>query len=665
MRNMKSLVLYLIILNLSAGGGLAQTDIYDSGGPVMPEQSAYNVTFYDLTLKINPADSSIDGKLRVDANIVHPVDWFVLDLDTLLEIQSIEEIRQSKRFPSKFRRHVGKVWIDLEGTRQPGQFVSMEVVYGGQPRVAPNPPWNSGFTWSRTADGADWIATTSWASGADVWWPCKDHISDSPDSMALHITVPDPLIVVSNGAERGVQRNADGTSTYHWFVSTPIDVQNVALNIAPYKVIEEEYESVAGDRFPVSLWILPEKYDDGVRFFPQIIAQLRFFEETLGPYPFRADKYGVAHVPFPGNEHQTIIAYGSTFVRAGSWGEEWGVDLLHQHELAHEWWGNLVTNLDWRDMWLHEGFGSYMQPLYLEHVKGVDAYHTYMAERRNFWNIYPVAPRISQTTHGIYKSPIYSKGSWVLHTLRYLIGDASFRIALRKMVYPEPMLEKITDGTQTRYASTDDFLRIVEQVSGMDLDWFFDVYLRQPHLPVLVSNRQDTVLKLRWEVAEGLPFPMPIEVKIGERVGRIHVPASGAIVKLHEGDEPEIDPEHWVLRRTEYPELAPLPVNLMAFYVGRYELRKADKLLEIQVITSSGRIFIQPNGLGILRSSLQHESSSTHAKSMLEIFPETKTKFYFREAEHASITFDQNEDGKVVSLIYLSGGQESVYTKVE
>ncbi len=364
-------------------------------------------------------------------------------------------------------------------------------------------------------------------------------------------------------------------------------------------------------------------------------------------------------------EHQTIIAYGSTFIREGSWGEEWGVDLLHHHELSHEWWGNLVTNLDWRDMWLHEGFGDYMQSLYLEFLEGMDAYHDYMAEGRLFWNIYPVAPRTSQTTHGIIKSPIYRKGAWVLHTLRYLIGDESFRAALRKMAYPDPMLEKITDGKQTRYAMTDDFLNITEQVSSMNLDWFFEVYLRQPDLPVLVSEVQNSALKLRWDVPEGLSFPMPIDVKIGNRIQRVNVPTSGTILDLEAGVEPEIDPEHWVLRRNEYPEVIPVPNDLIDSYIALYEFRRADNVFTIQVTKYSGRIFIQPKGLGILRNRFMGESSHTNAKSRLEIFPESKTRFYFKEAEHAYISFNQNEAGKVESLTYLSGGQESVYTKVE
>jgi len=181
--------------------------------------------------------------------------------------------------------------------------------------------------------------------GADVWWPNKDHVSDKPDSMTIRITVPEPLVVASNGRLEQVEEHGDGTRTYHWFVSTPISNYNVALNIAPYVVIQEEYESVTGETFPVMFYVLPESLEDGRALMPEILAHLRWFEETLGPYPFRADKYGVAQTPYLGMEHQSIIAYGANFDNgAMTGGVDWGFDALHHHELSHEWWGNLVTN---------------------------------------------------------------------------------------------------------------------------------------------------------------------------------------------------------------------------------------------------------------------------------------------------------------------------------
>jgi aminopeptidase N len=164
-------------------------------------------------------------------------------------------------------------------------------------------------------------------------------------------------------------------------------------------------------------------------------------------------------------------------------------------------------------------------------------------------NRIPVAPRESRTTQQIYSGDIYSKGAWVLHTLRYLIGDAAFRTALRRMAYPRKELEAISDGRQTRFVTTDDFLRIAETASGMDLDWFFEVYLRQPELPVLVVERTPEGLSLRWEAPGELSFPMPVDVAIGDRVQRVEMPEGLGKVRLRASEDARVDPENWVLKK--------------------------------------------------------------------------------------------------------------------
>jgi aminopeptidase N len=524
-----------------------QTDIYDSGGPLTPGHAAYDVTFYDLDLRVDPDNRSIEGRLTLKARIVNATDILELDLDTLLNVSGVEELNKSEGQEREFHRQGGKLLIHLAAIRRPGEWLTIAVDYGGKPREAPWAPWNGGFSWARTPSGAHWIATSCQGEGADIWWPVKDHVSDKPDSMALHIRVPDPLVVATNGKFIRKEPHSDETSTYHWFVSTPISAYNIALNIAPYRTIETEMTSVDGSKFPVIFYVLPEDFEKGQKLFPQFLEHLRFFEELLGPYPFRADKYGVAQTPHLGMEHQTIIAYGANFSNASMTGFDWGFDALHQHELAHEWWGNLVTNSDWRDMWLHEGFGSYMQPLYVEKLKGKEAYQRYMSSSRRFANTLAVAPRESKTADEIYRAPIYAKGAWVLHTLRYLIGDDAFFRSLRRMAYPDPALEKITDGSQVRFATTDDFLHICEQESGMKLDWFFEVYLRQPKLPRLISRVQDNQISLRWESPVDLPFPMPVEVRIGDKTERVEIPKEGTVLTFPKGEKPEVDPDKWVL----------------------------------------------------------------------------------------------------------------------
>ncbi len=252
-------------------------------------------------------------------------------------------------------------------------------------------------------------------------------------------------------------------------------------------------------------------------------------------------------------EHSTLIAYGNKFKD-----NEFGFDWLMLHEFGHEWWANLVTASDWRDFWIHEGFQSFMDTLYLEEIKGKDEYFKAMQARaKNTRNIQPVAPREPKIAYEVYLAgpdfiksdgDIYGKGAVVLHTLRYLIGDDAFFCALRRMAYPTKEMEKWTDGRQTRLVNTDDFLTIAEQESKMDLDWFFELYLRQPKLPKLVSEVSGNSMTLRWETPNNMPFPMPIDIEINGKTRRVEMKDGKASVDFT-GAVPIIDSKGWVLKK--------------------------------------------------------------------------------------------------------------------
>lgn len=529
----------------------AQVDPYVSGGRLSQEQASYDVTYYDLDLTVNPADSSISGSLTAEARIVQPTRWFVLNLDPLLDVRGVAETE----FALPHERRGGELWIDLLATRQPGDAVSIRVQYGGKPRVAPNPPWDGGFTWARTSDGSPWIATSCQTIGADVWWPVKDHPSDEPDSMRMHFTVPEQLVVASNGRLERVENLPEGQRTYHWFVSTPINVYNVAFNAAPYRIIEDTHTGPNGESYPVVFYVLPEDYEKGEAFMEEIHEHLTFFERRFGPYPFRADKYGVVQTPHLGMEHQTIIAYGADFDNTSMTGADWGFDALHHHELSHEWWGNLVTNMDWSDMWLHEGFGTYTQALYAGELNGPEGYHAYMDNMvRSIRNTKPVAPYGSLNSKEIYEgdNDIYNKGAWVLHMLRYLVGDETMDELLRRMAYPDASMEEVTDGRQCRFVSTADFILLAEEFAGQDLDWFFEAYVRRAELPRLAVIRQGTELMLRWSTVGDAPFRMPVEVQLGNEVRRVEMGEGEAVLQIPENVEPVIDPNNWILTAEDY-----------------------------------------------------------------------------------------------------------------
>ncbi len=553
---MRNLILSVAILILIPAWTFAQRELgvkpSITGGPVPYEQAAYDVQKYDISLRVDPATKSISGSTIVTAKIVQPINVFVLDLDTPYTVSEVTRIEGSKSSKLKFERKGGKIWSYFPMTVQSGNTVSVKVTYAGTPRVAPRPPWVGGFMWEKTADGSPWVSTAYQNDGADVMFPCKDYPHDKAETVAVHVTVPEGLYVASVGKLVRTDKNADRTSTFHWLMTNPIANYSVTINVAPYKVINGTYRSVSGETFPFNFYVLPESAEKAPKLIAETRKYVAFFEKYLGPYPFRSQKLGVVETPHLGMEHSTIIAYGNKYQF-----DKDGFDWLMFHELGHEWWANLVTASDWRDFWIHEGFQSFMDTLYLGSVLGQNAYLDAMKKRAKATrNKQPVAPRESKIAYEVYlQAPdyvkgdgdIYGKGAVVLHTLRGLIGDDAFFRALRRMAYPSKAMERITTGRQSRFANTDDFKTIAEEESGMDLGWFFEVYLRQPALPrlSLVTNGDRTDLK--WNTLNNLPFPMPVEISIDGNRQKVQM-KDGTGVIYTKGGKVVVDPDGWVLK---------------------------------------------------------------------------------------------------------------------
>lgn len=526
----------------------------DTGGPLMFEQAAFDVAYYSLRLKVDPANKSISGHAAMSAKVVIPTNVIVLDLDTPYTVSRVAESKGVSPYSDlKWERRGGKIWIWFPMTKQAGEDFLVTVFYSGTPRVAPNPPWIGGFMWKKTADGSDWVSVALQIDGADLLFPCKDHPSDKPARAEMEITVPDPLIAVGPGKLWNTKKNADGTISYMWQMTNPIPNYSIVFDAAPYRLIEDSVKSITGETIPIKFYILPENFDKGAKLIEETKKYNAFFEKYLGPYPFRSQKLGIVETPHLGMEHSTHIAYGNKY----QFDPKTGLDWLMLHEFGHEWWANLVTASDWRDFWIHEGFQSFMDTLYLEEISGKEAYFAAMKERqKGFKNTQPVAPRDPKFAYQVYLSEpdyvksdgdIYGKGAYILHTLRYLIGDDAFFRALRRMAYPRKEMESWTDGRQTRIVNTDDFLMIAEEESKLDLDWFFELYLRQPKLPKLVTEVTGNKLNLRWETPNNIPYPMPIDVEIAGVTKRVEMKDGKGSVEFT-GTPPVVDPKDWVLK---------------------------------------------------------------------------------------------------------------------
>jgi aminopeptidase N len=523
-----------------------------SGAPRSQAQQALEFDHADLKLRIDPAIRSIFGDVTLTFGTRAPLQSIELDLDRNLPIDAIE-VDGRPLLATSWRNPEGKLTIDLPQPLQPGKQVAVRVRYHGQPHVARHAPWDGGFVWSQTPDGLPWVASAVQGEGCDLFWPCIDHPTGKPRLVDEHITVPAPLVAAGNGIAMGMEE-ANGWRTYHWRTKHP-STYGISINVAPYELLSGEYRSRYGNLIPLRMWYLPQSEKGAKELFAEFAPMLDFFESTIGPYPFGDEKMGVVETPHKGMEHQTINAYGNKYAKTA-----YGYDELLQHEFAHEWFGNQLTNANWDDMWLHEGLGSYMQPLYMQYLRGdMEYFASLMQQRALIVNKAPVVsgkPRLEEdvydTKRGGPGQDIYNKGSLVMHTLRGLIGDEAFFRAVREEVYGTP--DPRPGNFAPRYGTTPEFMAIVKRVSGRDLDWFFQAYLYQKELPELQATRSGNTLQLAWKTEKDTPFPMPVEVRVGDRLVGVPMVDGKGSVELQEGTSYTLDPHSKVLRREQHIE---------------------------------------------------------------------------------------------------------------
>ncbi len=514
--------------------------IGDTGQPLSAVALRVDVQHYDLTLEIDPARQSISGVGRSRFLLLQPSAQLELKLDSRFAISAIEV--DGKAAP--YQRQGGVLTINLPAEKPAGSQVEAAVFYQGKPHVAKNAPWAGGFVFAKTPDGQPWIATAVQGEGCDLFWPCKDHFADKADSMRIRLTVPNGLSAVTNGVLQQVTPVGKDKQQFDWLLSVPASDYNIALNIGPYQRISDSYTSVKGATVPIEFWALPADADKARQLIKDDLkAQVQWFEQRLGPYPWGNEKLGFVQTPHLGMEHQTINAYGKGFAR-----DEFGFDWLAHHELAHEWFGNLLTHRTLNHAWLHEGFGLYMQPAYARDKLGIAAYHYQLYKAYlGLQNCQPLVRAGVVSSEQAFNPDIYGKGGWVLHTLRYLVGEDVFWQASRELLYGTTTPAALPYPIEPRYGSTEDFIAIVNRLSGQDYQWLFDAYLYQAPLPQLLDSTADGVRTLHWQVADNKPFPMPLPVLLNGKATVLDF--SKGPVQLSAADQLQIDPQMWIFRQ--------------------------------------------------------------------------------------------------------------------
>jgi aminopeptidase N len=534
-------VLSLALLGCSSTT-LLDPIIGDTGQPLSQVAQKADVKSYLLDLEIFPDEQKIAGVGETEFVLVAPSDKVELKLDSRFAISRIEVNGNN----AQYQRQGGVLTIMLGAEQQAGATVKVAVYYSGKPHVAKNAPWAGGSVWSKTASGQHFIATAVQGEGCDLFWPCKDHFSDKADRMQMKLTVPKGLSAVTNGVLQKTEEVPGNKQRFDWLLSVPASDYNIALNIGPYSRISETYQSINGAIVPIEFWALTENADKARTLIKDDVrGQLAFYERVLGPYPWGDQKMGVVETPHLGMEHQTVNAYGKGYKR-----DEYGFDWLLHHELAHEWFGNLMTHEKLNDAWLHEGFGLYMQPAYALDKLGITAYHYQMYKSYlGLQNCDPIVRSGVVTSDQAFNPDIYGKGGWTLHTLRNLIGEEAFWQATRELLYGTADTAKLQYPIKPRDRNTKEFISIVNRITGRDYQWLFDVYLYEAALPELKQQQNGDSVTFSWLTPNKKPFPMPVEISINGQTQLLDLSKGAVTVAVKSTDQLLVDPQMKVLRQ--------------------------------------------------------------------------------------------------------------------
>ena len=517
--NLQALLVLIASVSYSYSG---HSQLFDGGssshadslrGSMRLERSCYDVTHYDLSVKFHEKNISGSNVVTFRAE----KDCRIIQVD-LFENMSFDKATLHGK-EQAFKRDANAIFITLDHEIPEGQIERLTLHYHGEPIEAKRAPWDGGFTRTTDALGKPWMAVSCQGIGASLWWPCKDHLSDEPDSMDMHFSVPQGETCISNGQERGVTKGQDGYQTFHWHVSYPINNYNVTFNIGQYVHWHDVYTAEDGDTLSLDYYVKPENLDKSKKQFRQVKPMLSCYERYLGKYPFWNDGFALVETPYLGMEHQGAIAYGNKYMpgymgwdRSGS---NLPFDYIIIHETGHEWWGNSVSCSDLADMWIHEGFCTYTEAIYVECMHGEKTAQGYVnALKRDVSNRQPIIGTygINREGHG----DMYVKGMLFLNSLRHTIDDDTLWWSTIK--YVSDTAFKITS------VDYDQLVQVFERKTGQVLRPIFEQFVKHAGLPVLeyeLCGRKKDKIKYRWK-SPVTEFNMPAILISNRGVKRLY-----------------------------------------------------------------------------------------------------------------------------------------------
>ena len=504
-----------------------------SGGKLNPLQAIMDVRHYTISLNVDIDNRKIAGSTQIDILLSKQTDTLLFDLVHLLTVSRIKVNNKQVKFEQKN----DKIFITSgEGFKAGKQTINID--YGGEPPVAVKPPWFGGFTWTKDNHGNPWVAINCQKEGGRLYFPCKDHPSDEPnEGVDMYITVPQNLVVGGPGLLQKVT-GKKGKQTYHWKTNYTISNYCIVFNIGNYKVVSRNYTTIQGNVVPIQFYVLEEDTAYAKKIIDLKERDSKVLEKYFGEYPWVKEKIGICEVPNSGMEHQTMITFQNKFVYSKIGESDYSANLFHEY--AHEWWANKVTNKDWAHLWIQEGIATYAEALVHYDLGGQSAYDQIInAHKRSIKGKKPMVGGDELSEDETYAgSDIYTKGSFFMHSLRYVIGDDIFLPTLKKLA---------TDPRYTydNFVTTDDVEKLFSSESKQDLKPFFDFYTRTTD--VLDISIKETGYQKYLVKVNNYFMPLPFDISTSAGTNKTVIGKDG--IAVNSSTPPQVDAKGYYLKK--------------------------------------------------------------------------------------------------------------------
>lgn len=458
---------------------------------------------YDLSIKVDPEKKYISGNNKIRFKMLKADNMIQLDLYQNLDIDKI--LYNGK--PLMYEREVNTVYVSFPKTLTKGEIEEIDFHYSGYPKATGR---FGCFTFKKDSLGKHWINTACQGTGSMVWWPNKDQQLDEVENMIMRVSVPSDLKNISNG--RLIQTNvlANGYTEYVWQTLNPINNYSVSLNIGNYVHFGEKLGQLTLDYY-----VLAQDLEKAKQQFKQAKPMMVSYQKYFGEYPFIEDGYKLIQAPYTGMEHQSAVTYGNGFKNGYNRGAnvtaDWtgvGVslkfDFIIIHETGHEWFGNSLTSYDFSDSWIHEGWCTYAEAVYVEDQFGYDDSIKYINGYKS--KVENKFPMIGQPSVAHWPtSDIYFKGTLFINTLRHIVNDDDKWWA---------GVKAYTTGFKKSHLYTVDVLNFFNQYFDKDFEKIFDQYLYFNNIPTLEVSKAKGQVRYRWQ-SDVDGFNMPIDAKVG------------------------------------------------------------------------------------------------------------------------------------------------------